>query len=81
MKGGGADGGVAKPGMKKTLSVKANIMTPVKPMLVWECVCVCGGGGGCYEEPILHREYYMGALVCPPSIYSTSACMSIFTTA
>lgn len=29
MKGGGA-----KPGMKKTLSVKANIMTPVKPMLV-----------------------------------------------
>lgn len=34
MNGGGDDGGVAKPGMKKKLSVRANIMTPVKPMLV-----------------------------------------------
>ena len=37
MNGGGADdGGVVKPGMKKKLSVRANIMTPVKPMLVRE---------------------------------------------
>ena len=32
--GGDTDGGGAKPGMKKNLSVRANIMTPVKPMLV-----------------------------------------------
>ena len=49
MGGGGTDGGVAKPGMKKALSVRANIMTPVKPMLVSPsplhvCACVCQSG-------------------------------------
>ena len=52
MKGGGADGGVAKPGMKKTLSVKANIMTPVKPMLV------CEVGGSQYHA--MRNPFYMG---------------------
>ena len=32
--GVGDDGGVAKPGMKRNLSIRTNIMTPVKPMLV-----------------------------------------------
>jgi len=32
---GGDQEGVAKPGMKKNLSIRASIMTPVKPMLVW----------------------------------------------
>ena len=31
----GGAGGVTKPGLKKGLSIRANIMTPVKPMLVW----------------------------------------------
>lgn len=34
MQGGGISGGALKPSMKKSLSVRANIMTPVKPMLV-----------------------------------------------
>lgn len=34
MSGGGDEVDAAKPGMKKKLSVRANIMTPVKPMLV-----------------------------------------------
>jgi len=34
MKGGGVSGGAIKPGMTKALSVRASIMTPVKPMLV-----------------------------------------------
>ena len=34
MERGGVSGGAIKPTMMKTLSVRANIMTPVKPMLV-----------------------------------------------
>lgn len=49
MNGGGDDGGVAKPGMKKNLSVRANIMTPVKPMLVCT-VCTVGWSQGGRES-------------------------------
>ncbi len=34
MEGGGVSGAAIKPGVKKALSVRASIMTPVKPMLV-----------------------------------------------
>ena len=31
---GGGGGGGGRPGMKKSLSIRATLMTPVKPMLV-----------------------------------------------
>ena len=45
---GVVSGGAAKPSLSKKLSVRANLMTPVKPMLVRETVSCLGrrGGGG-----------------------------------
>ncbi len=55
VKGGGeADGGGGKPGMKKNLSIRANIMTPVKPMLVRICTIV-----GVHCNSILSRRRHV----------------------